>query len=79
MENSEQEYLNKLRPHFANKCDAELELFLAASRPLQRASGLGAHEHRKRGMSRLWPERVWHEWREDLIQSVQYCLEHRIQ
>lgn len=75
----EANYLHTLRPAFPHKTEAELELVLSGSRQLQKETGLSAHEHRKRGMSRLFPSRVWHEWREQRIESVQYCLEHRIQ
>lgn len=72
-------YLDKLRPAFPNKGEAELELFLAASRQLQKHTGLSAHEHRKRGMQKLFPSRIWHEWRDQRIASVQECLEKRTQ
>jgi hypothetical protein len=73
------DYLNRLRPAFPHKTEAELELVLSASRQLQKETGLTAHEHRKRGMLKLFPSRVWHEWREQRIASVQECLEGRIQ
>jgi hypothetical protein len=73
------DYLDKLRPIFTHKTDAELELLCSASRELQRKTGLSAHEHRKRGMQKLFPSRVWHEWRDERVASVQECLEHRIQ
>lgn len=76
---SNPEYLAKVRPGFPSLSDAELELRLSASLQLQKLTGISAHEHRKRGMERLFPARIWHEWRTARIQSVQYCLENRIQ
>jgi hypothetical protein len=72
-------YLEALRPTFPHKTVAELELMLASSRQLQKLSGLSGFEHRRRGMSALFPSRVWHEWRNERIESVQFCLENRIQ
>ena len=46
---------------------------------IQRRTGLSAHEHRKRGMELLFPNRIWHPWREERMQSVQHCLERRTQ
>lgn len=74
-----EDYLLKLRPQFPHKTEAEIELLIAASRQLSKYTGLSSHEHRKRGMSKLFPNRIWHDWREQRIESVQYCLEHRIQ
>lgn len=75
----EPDYIAQLRQAFPHKTEAEIELTLSGSRLLQQKTGLSAHEHRKRGMTKLFPSRVWHEWREERIQSVQYCLENRIQ
>lgn len=73
------DYLNLLRPQFPHKTEPELELMLAGSRRLREMTGLDAAEHRKRGMQKLFPSRVWHDWRDQRMKSVQHCLEHRIQ
>jgi hypothetical protein len=72
-------YLAKLRPQFADKTDPELELMCSASAQWQTFTGCDAHTHRRRGMEKLFPSRVWHEWREERMQSVQYCIQNRIQ
>lgn len=73
------EYLHPLQKAFPHKTEPELELMLSASRVLQKQSGYSAVQHRRKGMEKLFPSRVWHEWREQRIASVQYCLENRIQ
>lgn len=72
-------YLPKLQAAFPSKTEAEIELLMAGSRDLRKASGLSAHDHRRRGMELLFPSRIWHEWRDQRIRSVQECLEKRTQ
>ncbi len=74
-----QDYLIKLQEAFPHKTEPELELFCSASRQIQKQTGLSGHDHRRRAMEKLFPNRVWHEWREERMQSVQYCLERGIQ
>jgi hypothetical protein len=73
------DYLAKLRPMFSGKTDAELELLCSASRSWQKVTGLSAETHRRRGMEKLFPSRVWHEWRDQRMNAVQECLSKRIQ
>lgn len=75
------EYIDRLRTKekFRHKSEPELELMLSGSKYLQGFTGKTAHQHRRRGMELLFPNRIWHEWREERIQSVQYCLDNRIQ
>lgn len=72
-------YLHALRATFPTKTEAEIELMCSASNVLQRKTGLEAHEHRKRGMQRLFPSRVWHDWRDQRLRSVQECISTRTQ
>jgi len=72
-------YITQLRPGFPHKTEAELELMCASSRSMQLKTGLDAHTHRRRGMEKLFPSRVWHEWRDQRIRSIQECLETRTQ
>lgn len=72
-------YLDKLRPQFPHRTDTEIELICSGSRQIQQRTGKTAHEHRKTAMHSLFPSRVWHDWREERLQSLQYCLEKRIQ
>lgn len=78
-ETMEPDYLQKLRVAFPEKADAQLELLCSGSRQLQKSTGQTAHVHRRRAMEKMFPSRIWHEWREERIQSIQYCLENRIQ
>lgn len=73
------EYLKRIRAVEPGKCDAELELLLSSSIQFQKFTGVSAHEHRRRGMEKLFPNRIWHDWREQRISSIQECLEKRIQ
>lgn len=75
----EREYINRLRKVFPHRCEAEIELLCAADLQIQKVTQVSAHEHRRRGMEKLFPSRVWHEWRDERIKSVQFCLERRIQ
>lgn len=72
-------YLDRLRPIFPHRTDTELELICSANREIQKKTGRDAHAHRRTAMESLFPSRIWHEWREERIRSVQYCLERRIQ
>jgi len=72
-------YLDKIRASFPSKTEAEVELLCASSRTLQLKTGLSAHDHRRRGMERLFPARVWHDWRDQRVRSVQECIETRTQ
>lgn len=72
-------YLAKIRAIFPHKTEAEVELLCSSSRNLQIRTGLDAHEHRKRGMQKLFPARVWHNWRDERMRSVQECISGRIQ
>lgn len=73
------DYMERLRPAFPDKSEAEIELLLSVSFQLRKSTGLSAHEHRKRGMQKLFPSRAWHDWREQRVASVQECLEGGIQ
>lgn len=72
-------YLQKLKPKFPDLSEPELELRLSVSAALQKVTGVSAHEHRKRGMMKLFPARAWHSWRDERMRSVQQCLEGGIQ
>lgn len=72
------DYIARLRQVFPDRNEVQLELMLSASRALREHTGLSAHEHRKRAMEKMFPSRVWHEWREQRIASVQECIENRI-
>lgn len=72
------DYLDRLRPGFPSKTEAELELMLAASRQLQKMSGLPAYDHLRNGMTKLFPSRDWHEWRETRVKSVDECISNNI-
>lgn len=72
-------YLLKLRAAFPHRSDAELELLCSSDRTYRQFTGKTPHEHRRAAMEMFWPERVWHNWREERMQSIQHCLEHRIQ
>lgn len=73
------DYLEKLRIAFPGKTAPELDLLCSASSNLRTITHTDAHTHRRRGMEKLFPSRIWHEWRDDRIRSVQFCLEKRIQ
>lgn len=70
-------YMPALRGLFPQKTEAEIELLCSSSRQMQIRTGLDAHEHRKRGMSLLFPSRVWHEWRDQRMKSIQECISTR--
>ena len=69
------DYLKALRAALPDQTDVELELLAAHSPQLCRLTKKTRGAHRRRAMEMLWPNRVWHEWREQRVQSVQECLE----
>ena len=68
-------YLKALRAALPDKTDVELELFAAHSTSLSKLTKHSRGFHRRRAMELLWPNRVWHEWREQRVESVQECLD----
>lgn len=71
---AEHPYLKKLSAGMPDKSEVELELLAAHSVALARSTGNPRAFHRRRAMELLWPERVWHEWREQRVASVDECL-----
>jgi hypothetical protein len=72
-------YLDWLREGFPHRTDTELELICSGNREYRQFTGKGPHDHRKTAMQALFPSRVWHEWREERMKSIQECFEKRIQ
>lgn len=72
-------YLDRLRTAFPHKSDLELDLLCSSDRTYREFTGLSSHQHRMAAMKGLWPQRVWHEWRDQRVRSVQECIEKRIQ
>lgn len=73
------DYLDALREAFPNTSDLDLELKCSTSRDYRELTYRTATQHRRAAMEILFPSRVWHEWREERIESVQECLEGGIQ
>lgn len=72
-------YLASMRKISPHKSDVELELAASMDRDFRAFTGKSAHTHRRIAMEGLFPNRVWHDWREERMQSIQQCLEGGIQ
>lgn len=73
------DYLSELRAAFPKESDVNLELKCSIKRDYRELTGRTATQHRTAAMKLMFPSRVWHEWREQRVQSVQDCLEGGIQ
>lgn len=72
-------YLDRLRPLFPHRTDVELELICSSDIRFQAKTQRSPHQHRRSAMEGLFPHRVWHEWRDEQMASIQECIANRIQ
>lgn len=73
------DYLEALRSVFPQSSDVDLELKCSTSRDYRALTGRTATEHRRAAMEQMFPSRIWHEWREQRVESVEECLSGSIQ
>lgn len=73
------DYLNRLRPLFPHRTDIELELICSSDVRFQAKTMRTPHQHRRSAMEGLFPHRIWHEWRDEQMASVQECIATRTQ
>lgn len=66
-------YLANLRPLLKGKSDGQIEMWLACQKNIERKTGLTQHDHRMRALSRLFPDRIHHDWRERVVRGYQVC------
>lgn len=62
------------RAHPKQRTRLGWELFLSRDATARLELGTSASFHRRRAMELMWPERSWHAWREERMESVQQCL-----
>lgn len=72
------DYLKKIAKTLPNESEVELELAASHSQGIAKSTGHTREFHRRRAMELLWPNRVWHEWREQRVASVEDCLRTRV-
>lgn len=79
MDQSRESYLAPLRAIYPWRSDMEIDLLCSADKTVASETGLSPQQHRELAMREMFPSRAWHEWRKERMESIQYCLEHRIQ